>query len=80
MSKFEVTTQFLVHTTVKVVVEAESKEAAVDAIAAMAPNMHDRAGWSATVYIKAPPGVSAAAGRVSAIEQTSGSDRARKIA
>jgi hypothetical protein len=82
MARFEVTTDLIVHCKVKVVVEADTKDGAIDAVADLLPNNFDpdRAkAWKATVKLKPPTGVEVTGCKAYHFEQASGSDKARKI-
>ncbi|KAB1068756.1 hypothetical protein [Methylobacterium planeticum] len=83
MAVFEVETDLIIHTRVKVRVEAASKEDAIDAVAGIMPHNHDidsLKGWRASVDIKSPKGVIITAGKSYHFEQASGGDKAKKIA
>lgn len=85
MSRYEVTTDIIVHCRITLEVEADSKEDAIDAAAECLPNNYDpdRAkAWNAKITIKAPRGVKLKSNELRAhhFEQASGSDKARKIA
>lgn len=84
MPTFEVTTSLIVHCTVRVVVEAENGDAAIEAVAESMPNNFDagsREGWRGTIDIKPPKSVKLATGIVKAsyFEQASGIEKAKKI-
>jgi len=83
MAKFEVETDLIVHCKVKVIVEADDKDAAIDATASLMPSNFDPEAakqWRAKVELKAPAGVNITRVRAYHFEQASGSDLARKIA
>lgn len=84
MDTYEVTTSLIVHCTVKVVVGADSKDAAIEAAAELMPNNFDagsRAGWKGTLDIRPPKGVMLVDGKVKAtyFEQASGIEKAKKL-
>lgn len=82
MATFEVTTSLIIHCTVKVMVEAESKAMAVMAVADQMPNNFDtasRQGWSAKVAVKPPKGVDLRSAKPVYFEHATGVDKARKV-
>lgn len=82
MATFEVTTDLIIHFKVRVTVEADTKAAAIEAVADLMPNNFDagtRQGWKATAKVKAPKGVDLRVGPGYHFEQASGADRARKV-
>lgn len=82
MSTFEVTTDLIIHCKVRVSVEADDKQAAVDAVAELMPNNFDaesRQGWRASVHVKAPKDVRIAVIKAYHFEQASGADKAKKV-
>jgi hypothetical protein len=82
MPKYEVTTDLIVHCKIKVIVEADDKDAAIDAATDLLPtNMDpDRAkAWRAKVDLKPPRGVEITSVKAYHFEQASGDDKARKL-
>ncbi len=81
MAQYEVETDLLVHCRVKVMVEADSKEAAIDAASELLPSNGDGTSknWQAVVTVRAPKGVSLRMGKAYHFEQASGADKARKV-
>lgn len=82
MAKFEVTTDLIVHCKVRVLVQAEDNEGAIEAAANLLPANHDldRAqGWKAKVEFKAPKGVDIKFLKAVHFEQASGSDTAKQV-
>ena len=82
MPRFEVTTDLIVHCRIKVVVEAESKQAAIDAGTDLLPtNIRpgSAAGWRAKVDLKPPRGVEITSVKAHHFEQASGGEKARRL-
>lgn len=82
MPKFEVQTDLLIHTTVKVTVEANSKEEAMDKVAEQLPTNMDGGSsknWKAKVELTAPKGVQLVVMKAHHFEQTSGGEKVRKL-
>lgn len=88
MPKYEVTLEMIVYCPVKIVVEADDKDAAIDAASGLiAGNVysahHDKSrGWKAMVDIAPPKGVEVVSRKVRAsiVSQTSGGEKAKKLA
>ncbi len=83
MAQYEIETCLLIHLKVKVIVEADSKDAALDAAADALPANYDmdRAKkWGANVTLKAPKGVQVTPVKVVHFEQTGGGEKVRKLA
>lgn len=83
MPKYEVTTDLIIHTKVKVIVEADDKDAAISAAADILPANYapERAAdWKATVKLKPPSYAEVISCRAYHFEQASGSDKAKRIA
>lgn len=86
MAKFEVTTEIVLYCPVKLIVEAQSKDDALDAASALIPiNIQDAATtdrpWKAAVEVKPPQNVQVVTTRLKAvnISATSGGEKVRKI-
>jgi hypothetical protein len=82
METFEVTTELHIALTVKVTVEADDKEAAVEAAGSLMPNNFDRdsqIGWKAKVALKAPKDVNIRVVRAYHLTGASGGEKVRKI-
>jgi hypothetical protein len=77
MPAFEVEMDLLVYTRVRVRVEAENKDGALDAACEILPNRGADEGWSAKVQVKAPEGVEIKVLRAYHFEQTSGGEKVR---
>ena len=83
MPLFEVETCMLVHTNVRITVEAADKDAALDAVADLLPTNHDPSRarkWSATVTFKPPKGVKLERATAVHFEQTGGGEKVRRRA
>lgn len=83
MARYEVETDLIIHTKVRVVIDADGPREAIDRVAELMPHNWDleRAkGWRATVTVH-PPRPLLISGEVKAyhFEQASGADRARKV-
>lgn len=82
MATFEVETDLIVHCKVKVIVEADDKDEAIDAASELLPSNFDPDAakkWKARVDLKPPKGVNARVTRAYHFEQASGSDKARRL-
>lgn len=82
MSRYEVETDLIVHTKIKLIVEADSKSEAINTAADLLPTNSDlkRAkGWSATVALMTPRGVVITSARPYHFEQASGADKAKLL-
>lgn len=82
MSVYEVETDLIIHTKVKVIVEAGGIVEAINAVADLLPANHDMArakAWKATVLLKPPKGVTIEVVRAYHFEQASGADRAKLL-
>lgn len=82
MPTFEVETDLIIHCKVKVVVEADDKEGAIDAASELMPSNYDpeaAKAWKAKVDLRPPKGVNARIVRAYHFEQASGSDKAKRI-
>lgn len=82
MASFEVETDLIVHCKVKVTVEADDKQGAIDAASELLPSNFDADAakkWKAKVQLRPPKGVTIRVVRAYHFEQASGSDKARKI-
>ena len=80
MSRYEVETDLIIHTKIKVVVEAGSKAEAIEAVADLLPTNHDMARakrWRAIVSLKPPHGVQITSVLSYHFEQASGADKAK---
>lgn len=79
---YEVETDLIIHTKVRVTVEADNKDAALDVAAGLLPANHDREAsrrWRATVDLMPPKGVQIKVVKAYHFEQASGTDKARKL-
>lgn len=79
---YEVETDLIVHCKVKVRVEADDQNAAIDIVSELLPQNYlpERSkAWKAKVELKAPNGVNIRVIRAYHFEQASGSDKARKV-
>lgn len=82
MARYEVETDLLVHCRVKITVEADGADDAIDIATGHLPQNHDRntqRGWKANCDIVAPKGVDLQFVKATYFEQASGSERAKKI-
>ena len=79
MATYEITTELVVTCTVKVLVEADDKDSAIEAATELLPFHDDQRGMKATVAIKAPKGVDLKVVKAFHIAQASGSEKARRI-
>lgn len=82
MAKYEVTTDMIIHCKVRVIVEANDKDGAIDAAAEALPSNWDRdasKAWRASVDLKSPKSVTITSCRPYHFEQASGQDKARKL-
>jgi hypothetical protein len=82
MSTYEVEADLIVYCKVKVTVEAEGKDEAIEAAAKILPsNFRPDAAkeWKAKVELKAPKGVNIRVVRAYQFDQASGGEKARKI-
>lgn len=83
MATYAVTTNLIIHFKVRVSVEADSAEEAINASADYLPNNFDASsqkGWGAKVSLKAPKGTSVEVVKATHFEHASGYEKARKIA
>jgi hypothetical protein len=90
MPKFEISTSIVLEVPVKIVVEADSKDDALDMLSGSIPmnasEAHDtrNKGWKATAQIKPPKGESliltSDSAKASIITATSGSEKIKKVA
>lgn len=82
MSTYEADLEIVVHATVRVTVEAGSKEEAIDKGCATLPSHLDPEGarrWKATVDLKGPKGIQFQVLRTVHVTQASGGEKARKV-
>jgi hypothetical protein len=88
MPKFEISTSIVLEVPVKIVVEADSKDDALDVLSGLIPmNAHEahntrNKGWKATADIKPPKGVSIASNpaKAAVVTAASGSEKIKKVA
>jgi hypothetical protein len=82
MSRYEVSTDLIIHTKIKVVIEADSREEAIDNVAGIMPanyNLERSKLWAANVTVKPPKGIEVTSIKAYHFEQASGFDKARKL-
>jgi hypothetical protein len=81
MSKYEVTTDLIIHCKIKIIVEVEHKGEAIDAAAAMLPsNFTDQAAlWKADVKLKPPAGVTITSCKAYHFERAAGDEKVKAI-
>lgn len=82
METFEVETALVIHCRVKVLVQSDSRQGAIEVAAAVLPHNHILGscdGWKADVKVKPPKGVTVTTAKAYHFEQASGADKARKV-